>query len=184
MPADGVDAVRRCLGMTCVAALLLAAAAAASQVRAGRSSAPAGTLWHHDKRLVGQEGSAVSHISTGAYRALSSYRFVVPSRDGSRYFEEHYESSSDSTEIRLRRTADNGLIERFVVDGALTDIEFSPTHNGLIRVNWGENALKYTSFPILDLSGKRVLWRTTTGTARAALRGCPMADCSAFPAVA
>ena len=40
------------------------------------------------------EGSAVSHISTRAYRALSTYRFVVPSRDGSRYLEAHYESFS------------------------------------------------------------------------------------------
>lgn len=121
-------------------------------------AAPGGKLWHHDKNLVGQEGSAVSDAKTGAYSALGTYRFPVPARDGTRYLEEQYSSSDRTTEIWIRRSSDNSVIDRFVVDGAITDVEFSPVSTNLIRMNWGENALSYSTYVIFDLAAKRVVW--------------------------
>lgn len=149
---------RAALGMTTGAAMLLASAAAAAQPAVARPAAPSGKLWHHDKNLVGREGSAVSDIKTGAHRALGTYRFPVPTRDASRYLEERYDTSERTTEILVRRSSDGSVIERLVVDGAITDIEFSPTNNGLIRMTWGENALSYTTYSVFDLAAQRVLW--------------------------
>lgn len=120
--------------------------------------APSGKIWHYDKNLIGKEGSAVNDIATGEYRALSSYRFAIPTWDGTRYLEDDYNSSTDVTEIRIRRVSDNGLVDRFVVDGAISDIQFSPVDSNLIRMKWGENALLYTTYAIFDLAAKRVLW--------------------------
>lgn len=144
--------------MTMGAALLLAAVAATAQPGARRAAAPSGKLWHHDKNLVGREGSAISDIKTGAHRALGTYRFPVPTRDGSRYLEERYDTSERTTEIWVRRSSDGSVIERSVVDGAITDIEFSPVNTNLIRMNWGENALSYSTYAVYDLAARRVIW--------------------------
>lgn len=144
--------------MTMGAALLLASAAATAQPGARRPAAPSGKLWHHDKNLVGREGSAISDIKTGAHRALGEYRFPVPTRDGSRYLEERYDSSERTTEIWVRRSSDGSVIERSVVDGAITDVEFSPVNANLIRMHWGENALSYSTYAVYDLAARRVVW--------------------------
>lgn len=122
------------------------------------AAAPVGKLWHYDKNLVGREGSATSDIQTGAYRGLSGYRFPVPTRDGSRFLENQYESSDDTTEIWLRRTADGSALDHFVVDGAIREIEFSPADSNLIRIHWGKDALSYSTYAIFNLAARRVVW--------------------------
>lgn len=154
---DALDAMRHRI-CPCLAAGLLLAAAAAAQPMTSGATVPSGKLWHHDKNLVGQEGSAISDIGTGAYRALGAYRFPVPTRDGSRYLEERYGASERTTEIWIRRGTDGSVIDHLMVDGAITDVEFSPVNANLIRMNWGENALSYSTYAVYDLAARRVIW--------------------------
>jgi Tol biopolymer transport system component len=122
------------------------------------ASTPTGRLWHYDKNLVGREGSATSDIQTGAYRGLSGYRFPVPTADGSRFLENQYDSSDDTTAIWVRRSADGRAVDHFVVDGAIREIEFSPADSNLIRIHWGKDALSYSTYAVFNLAARRVIW--------------------------